>query len=101
MHVRKPQLPGDLSQKVRTLTARLHEMDGFARERELDGNAGKARTAADVQDSSVATQKRNDGKRIDKVATDDEIGVPDGGEVQAPVPEREKVEILADGAYLI
>ncbi len=76
-------------------------MDGFAGERELDGNTRKARTAADVQYPSLAAQERNDGKRIDKVATDDELGVPDGGEVQAPVPEREKVEILAEGAYLI
>ena len=76
-------------------------MDGFAGERQLDGNAGKARTTADVQYSCVTAQKRNDGKRIDKVATDGESGVPDGGEVQAPVPEREKVEILAEGEYLM
>lgn len=76
-------------------------MDGFAGERELDGNTRQARTTADVQYSSITAQKRNDGKRIDKVATDDESGVPDGGEVQAPVPEREKVEILAEGEYLM
>ena len=101
MHVRKLQLPGDLSQEVRALTARLHEVDGFTGERELDGNTRKAGAAADVQDSSVTAKTRNNGERIDEVTPDDQPGIPDGSEVQATVPEREKVEILAEGADLI
>ncbi len=92
--------PADLAEEGRFLAVAFDEGELQLRGPILDGQAGKAGAAAEVEDVllGVAGEERAGGEeRLAEMADDHLLGGAQGGEVHALVPAGEQVEVDADG----
>ena len=94
----------DRTQERRLLADGLEEGDAQAGEGDLQGKAGEACPAAHVEDSAafqrLAGQGRGHGEGVEEVDGLHALPVVDGGEVDAPVPVGERVEVADEGRLL-
>ena len=87
-HVRfgETDLPNRVPQKICAFSPRFQQIKWFVGTREFDWNAGKTRTAANIQECARRAQQRDHRKGINEVQPYDTLVVTDGREIEPGAP---------------